>query len=180
VAPRLWNRDERDGAALLVCEWREGVTAARAAAELREREDGGRALLALACDVARAYALLHARGVVHGDVHPGNVLLAEEGGRWRVRGLLDFGDSLCGAREYEFVAPGVLMVQGDGELQRAMLSSYGFRESQLDASLRARLMLLTVLYECSDLRKYALRLSPEAVGYTLEELERAVWAFAPD
>jgi hypothetical protein len=38
-------------------------------------------------------------------------------------------------------------------------------------------MLLTILYECSDLRKYALRLRPEAVNFTLEELERAIWNF---
>jgi len=117
---------------------------------------------------------------LHGDVHAGNLLLEEEGGRWRVRGLLDFGDSFCGARDYEFVAPGVLMVQGDRELQRALLVAYGYRESQLDATLRARLMLLTVLYECSDLRKYARRLAPEAEGFTLDRLERAVWAFAAD
>jgi hypothetical protein len=38
-------------------------------------------------------------------------------------------------------------------------------------------MLLTILYECSDLRKYALRLHPEAVELSLEELERAIWNF---
>jgi hypothetical protein len=39
-------------------------------------------------------------------------------------------------------------------------------------------MLLTVLYECSDLRKYAMRLAPEAVDFTLRELEAAIWTFA--
>jgi hygromycin-B 7''-O-kinase len=116
---------------------------------------------------------------LHGDIHAGNMLLAEEGGRWQIKGLIDFGDSLCGFHEYEFVAPGVLMAQGDAELQRAMLLAYGYAESQLDQSLRARLMLLTVLYECSDLRKYALRLAPEAVSLTLSELESAIWKFAP-
>lgn len=114
---------------------------------------------------------------LHGDIHAGNVLLVERGGRWRVNGLIDFGDSLCGAKEYEFVAPGVLMVQGDAELQRALLLAYGYAEAQLDHELRARLMLLTILYECSDLRKYALRLSPAAVELTLDELERAIWTF---
>ncbi|MBA2732371.1 MAG: aminoglycoside phosphotransferase family protein [Acidobacteria bacterium] len=114
---------------------------------------------------------------LHGDIHAGNVLLDEEGGHWRVTGLIDFGDSLCGFHEYEFVAPGVLMVQGSRELQRAMLLAYGYTEAQLDLNLRARLMLLTVLYECSDLRKYALRLAPEAVHLTLDELEAAIWAF---
>lgn len=41
-------------------------------------------------------------------------------------------------------------------------------------------MLLTVLYECSDLRKYALRLAPDAIHLTLCELERAIWKFAAD
>jgi hygromycin-B 7''-O-kinase len=116
--------------------------------------------------------------MLHGDVHPGNVLLKEVNGRWQVAGLFDFGDSFCGLREYEFVAPGVLMVQGSAELQRALLLAYGYAEAELDVTLRARLMLLTILYECSDLRKYALRLAPEAVHLKLEELETAIWRFA--
>lgn len=115
--------------------------------------------------------------LLHGDIHPGNVLLAERNGRWQVTGLFDFADSLIGFHEYEFVAPGVLMVQGKREMQRAMLLAYGYGETELDLNLRARLMLLTVLYECSDLRKYALRLAPEAVYLTLDKLERAIWTF---
>lgn len=117
---------------------------------------------------------------LHGDIHAGNLLLAEEGGHWRISGLIDFGDSLCGFHEYEFVAPGLLMVQGDAELQRAMLLAYGYAEQQLDPVLRARLMLLTILYECSDLRKYALRLAPTAVNLTLDELEQAIWKFTAE
>ncbi len=120
----------------------------------------------------------HEQVFLHGDIHAGNLLLDERNGRWRITGLIDFGDSLCGFHEYEFVAPGVLMVQGSRELQRAMLLAYGYREAQLDLTLRARLMLLTVLYECSDLRKYALRLAPEAVHLTLDQLEAAIWTFA--
>jgi len=118
--------------------------------------------------------------MLHGDIHPGNVLLAEKNGRWQVTGLFDFGDSFCGFDEYEFVAPGVLMVQGRREEQRAMLLAYGYSESELDLNLRARLMLLTILYECSDLRKYALRLRPDAINLTLDELERAIWTVVAD
>ncbi len=115
--------------------------------------------------------------LLHGDVHPGNLLLAQEKGHWKITGLFDFGDSFCGFHEYDFVAPCVLMLQGNRELQRAFLLAYGYQESQLDMSLRARLMLLTVLYECSNLRKYALRLTPEAVDFTLDELEAAIYPF---
>lgn len=116
--------------------------------------------------------------LLHGDVHLGNLLLTQKGGCWQVSGLFDFGDSLCGFHEYEFVTPGVLVVQGNRALQRTLLLAYGYQESQLDANLRARLMMLTILYECSNLRKYALRLRPEAVNFTLEELEAAIWTFA--
>lgn len=115
---------------------------------------------------------------LHGDVHAGNLMFAQEGTHWGVTGLFDFGDSFCGFYEYDFVAPGVLMMQGDAGLQRAFLRAYGYQESELNETLRARLMLLTVLYECSDLRKYALRLNPEAVNLTLDELEAAIWSFA--
>ena len=41
--------------------------------------------------------------LLHGDIHLGNLLLAQSGGGWRISGLFDFGDSLCGFHEYEFV-----------------------------------------------------------------------------
>lgn len=141
-------------------------------------------LKSLPAYIAARLELLPAHGsnpvLLHGDIHPGNVLLSEAGGRWQITGLFDFGDSFCGFHEYDFVAPGVLMVQGQRELQRTLLFAYGYSAAQLDADLRARLMLLTVLYECSDLRKYALRLAPDAVGRTLDELEAAIWTFAAD
>ena len=126
--------------------------------------------------------LVHAaasdRVFLHGDVHPGNLMAQERGGQWRLSGLLDFGDAFMGSREYDFVAPGVLMLQGRADLQRACLIAYGYDAHRLDDSLRRRLMLLTILYECSDLRKYALRLRPEAIALSLPELERAIWRFA--
>ncbi|MGH1362383.1 MAG: aminoglycoside phosphotransferase family protein [Calditrichia bacterium] len=115
--------------------------------------------------------------LLHGDIHLGNLMLIQNNGRWQISGLFDFGDAFHGNVEYDFVAPGVLMIQGNRELQRAFLLAYGYEESQLDAELRAKLMLLTILYECSNLRKYALRLAPEAVDFTLAELEAAIWRF---
>ena len=115
---------------------------------------------------------------LHGDVHFGNLRLIEKSGRWRISGLFDFADSLAGFHEYEFVAVGVLMIQGQGEIQREFFLSYGYVENEINETLRRRLMVLTILYECSNLRKYALRLKPEAVNFTLNELEREIWSFA--
>jgi len=114
---------------------------------------------------------------LHGDVHFGNLRLLETDGNWRISGLFDFADSLSGFHEYDFLAVGVLMIQGQGELQREFFRAYGYKENEIDETTRRRLMLLTILYETADLRRYALRLKPEAVDYTLDELERAIWAF---
>lgn len=115
---------------------------------------------------------------LHGDVHFGNLLVQNSNDGRRISGLFDFGDSLCGFHEFDFVAVGLLMIQGQGELQREFFRAYGYAENELDESFRKRLMLMTILYECSDLRRYALRLKPEAVNFTLDELERAIWSFA--
>lgn len=115
---------------------------------------------------------------LHGDVHFGNLRLQKANGAWKVSGLFDFADSRVGFYEYDFLAVGVLMFQGQTEVQGEFFKSYGYAESELDESFRRRLMMLTMLYETSDLRRYALRLKPEAAGFTLEELERAIWSFA--
>lgn len=115
---------------------------------------------------------------LHGDVHFGNLRLQKTRSGWRISGLFDFADSICGFYEFDFLAVTVLMIQGQRKVQREFFRAYGYADSELDESLRKRLMLMTVLYECSDLKRYALRLKPEAVNFTLEELEKAIWSFA--
>lgn len=115
---------------------------------------------------------------LHGDVHFGNLLLQKTNGEWQISGLFDFADSLCGFHEYDFLAVGVLMIQGQREIQRRFFRAYGYAENELDEDFRRRLMLMTVLYECSDLRRYAIRLKPEAVNFSFDELKNAIWSFA--
>jgi hygromycin-B 7''-O-kinase len=114
---------------------------------------------------------------LHGDVHFGNLHFEKSRGKWRISGLFDFADSLCGFHEFDFLAIGLLMIQGQREIQREFFRAYGYAENEINENLRKRLMLMTVLYECSDLSRYAVRLKPEAVNFTFEELERAIWSF---
>lgn len=114
---------------------------------------------------------------LHGDVHFGNLRLRKASGRWEIAGLFDFADSLKGFREYDFLAVGVLIIQGQGDLQREIFRFFDYSDTEMDETMRHRLMLLTCFYEWSDLRRYAVRLRPEAVDYSLGELERAIWNF---
>lgn len=86
LAPALLARGAEDGRDFLAVSWCAGVDALEAAAGLREAGDTA-GLLALAGRVLGAYARLHARGWLHGDVHPRNVVVGAGG---RVT-LIDFG-----------------------------------------------------------------------------------------
>lgn len=115
---------------------------------------------------------------IHSDFHFGNLRLTNTNGAWKISGLFDFADSRRGFHEYEFLAVGLLIMQGQREVQREFFRAYGYAESELDETMRKRLMMLTMLYETSDLRRYAMRLKPAAVEFSLDELERGIWSFA--
>ncbi|MCW5961528.1 MAG: aminoglycoside phosphotransferase family protein [Pyrinomonadaceae bacterium] len=114
---------------------------------------------------------------MHADVHFGNLGVVRTEKSLEIAGLFDFADSRRGFFEYDFLAVGVLMIQGQRKLQREFFRSYGYAGSELDEQMRKRLMMLTMLYETADLRRYAIRLKPEAVEFSLEELEKGIWSF---
>jgi eukaryotic-like serine/threonine-protein kinase len=89
LSPRLLGAGDLDGRRWLAMEWLPGVDAAAAGAELRRRGDRA-GLLALCRSILAAYARLHEGEVIHGDVHPRNVLVGPAG---EIH-LIDFGLSL--------------------------------------------------------------------------------------
>lgn len=114
---------------------------------------------------------------LHGDIHLGNLRFDHSNGFPVVSGLFDLADSLVGWHEYDLLAICVLIIQGERELQREFLRAYGYRDKELNDEMRRRLMMLTMLYETSDLRRYAQRLRPDAVTLDLYELEKEIWSF---
>lgn len=114
---------------------------------------------------------------MHADVHFGNLRFTEKNGSPAVSGLFDFADSRIGWHEYDILAIGVLIIQGERDLQREFFRAYGYADAHMNEEMRRRLMMLTMLYETADLRRYAMRLRPDAVDLDLYELERAIWSF---
>ena len=94
VSPRLIDIGEGDGRSYLVVTWHPGADAESAAAELRRQPpaDGREQLLALGDRILAAYADIHRQGVLHGDVHPSNVLVAGDGSVT----VIDFGLATLG------------------------------------------------------------------------------------
>jgi serine/threonine-protein kinase len=99
-APRLLDQGTLEGRQFLIETWHGGIHPDAAAAEFRGDPSAaqGHNLLTLFRELASAYARLHARGVVHGDVHPGNLILGPDG----TVTILDFGWSRLAGRR----APG--------------------------------------------------------------------------
>ena len=91
VSPRLIMEGRHEERPFLASEWIDGIDSARAAAHLRSvySKQGRQRLLDYCCNILGAYTFLHDKNVIHGDVHPGNIIVDEEGG---VR-LIDFGYS---------------------------------------------------------------------------------------
>jgi len=84
IAPRLIGAGVHEERPYLIIEWIAGVDTGVAAAQRRHDRAS---VIDLCASIAAAYATLHARGVLHGDVHNRNILVGE-----RVL-LLDFGYS---------------------------------------------------------------------------------------
>lgn len=91
-SPRLLEVGEAHDRRFLAMEWRPGAPIATVAQQARASGDRSRSH-ALVAALLAAYGRLHARGVLHGDIHPGNILVADDG---RVT-LLDFGRARVGA-----------------------------------------------------------------------------------
>ena len=101
-SPALVEHGAHDGRPFVAMEWRPGVAVSAAAHQARVSLDRRRQH-ELCGRILAAYAWLHERGIVHGDVHPGNVV-AGDGDHVTI---LDFGRShvVAGAGSRELPPP---------------------------------------------------------------------------
>lgn len=85
--PELLESGTLAGRPFLATRWIEGVDAANAVKNWKSSARGRGRLHALCSDILAAYAHLHEQGVLHGDIHPKNLLIAADG---EVK-IVDFG-----------------------------------------------------------------------------------------
>lgn len=89
VSPTLLDAGMYEEQPYLIMSWCAGIEAASAAEELRRAGDGGDlvGLSDLCLKILQAYSHLQAQGVLHGDIHPRNLLIGADGA---VK-IVDFG-----------------------------------------------------------------------------------------
>jgi eukaryotic-like serine/threonine-protein kinase len=90
-APVLLDFSTWEGRPYLLLEWCYGITVDEFARRLREpwNDESGKQLVNLAIVILEAFSDLHKKGIVHGDIHPKNILVTDDG---RVR-IIDFGQA---------------------------------------------------------------------------------------
>ncbi len=109
--------------------------------------------------------------LLHTEVMREHLLIDQDpAGSWRLSGLIDFEPAMRGEREYEFVAVGVFVAEGDARFLAATLASYGYDRDQLGGpDLRRRLLAWGILHRYGNLSWWMQRL-PEPSRPILDAL----------
>jgi hygromycin-B 7''-O-kinase len=110
-----------------------------------------------------------------GEYIPENFLLSRDGANWRLSGLFDFGDVMTGWGEYDLLGPSAFMAAGRPRRVRSLFEGFGYSAVDIDATLKRRLMALTMLHRASDpVRHICIEGWQEKAG-GLRELQDLVW-----
>jgi serine/threonine protein kinase len=163
----LYEMGEEDGNALLVTELVDGSTLAELSAEgaLSDREIGE-----IGADLCEALDHAHARGVVHRDVKPQNVLVGEQG-EPRAK-LMDFGVARM-ADSAALTAPGDVV----GTLAYMAPEQAEGRDAGPEADVYS---LALTMYECWSGENPNRRATPAATARAIGGRARSLRRLRPD
>lgn len=112
-----------------------------------------------------------------GEYTPMNFLVKQLDGIWHISGLIDFGDAMLGLPEYDLLGPGAFLIQGNKQLLRTFLMSYGYLPHELTRSLSHQQAALMLLHQYSNLNIQVRIPNWQDKVRSLEELENLVWGF---
>ena len=113
--------------------------------------------------------------ILTGEYNPENLLLEERSGHWRLKALIDFGDTMTGWGEYDLLGPSTFAAAGMPGRVRSLLGGFGYSTARADAGLRRRLMTLLLLHRFSNLAVQIRVEEWQQKAANLYELERLLW-----
>jgi hygromycin-B 7''-O-kinase len=113
--------------------------------------------------------------LLNGDLTEDHILLEQRDGKWRISGLIDFGDALVGSRDYEWVALWFSALDRDYEELTAFMTAYD-PHLKLDDAFFTRAMAFTLLHEFGpDILALTLRAMGQPQIESLQELQALLW-----
>jgi hygromycin-B 7''-O-kinase len=116
-----------------------------------------------------------ALALLNGDLTEDHILLEQRGGRWRISGLIDFGDALVGAREYEWIALWFSGLERNYDELTAFMLAYD-SQLKLDDAFFTRAMAFTFLHEFGpDILAGTLQALGDPQVTCLQELQALLW-----
>ncbi|HEY9843495.1 MAG TPA: aminoglycoside phosphotransferase family protein [Candidatus Obscuribacterales bacterium] len=89
--------------------------------------------------------------LMHCEIGPEHLLLQQKVDTCEISGLIDFGDPLIGAPEYEFGAVCITFTAGRPDLRRELLMAYGYPEAALNQALSRRLLAAALMHRFGTL-----------------------------
>jgi hygromycin-B 7''-O-kinase len=113
--------------------------------------------------------------ILTGEYIPENFLLNRDGERWRLAGLIDFGDVMTGWGEYDLLGPSAFMTAGRPRRVRSLLSGFGYSDADINPALRRRLMALMLLHRFSDPVRHICIAGWQQQAGDLFELQELLW-----
>ena len=113
--------------------------------------------------------------ILTGEYIPENFLLAHQDGRWRLAGLIDFGDVLTGWRDYDLLGPSAFMAAGQPRLVRSLFEGFGYSRANIDFTLKRRLMALMLLHRFSDPNRRICIEGWQRKADNLVDLQELIW-----
>ena len=101
-------------------------------------------------DAATLIPLDRAPVILTGEYIPENFLLRRDGDRWRLSGLIDFGDVMTGWGEYDLLGPSAFMTAGIKRRVRSLFEGFGYSSADIGPAMKRRLLALMLLHRASD------------------------------
>ena len=113
--------------------------------------------------------------LVNGDLTEDHILLEQRDGKWHISALIDFGDALVGARDYEWIALWFSGLDRDYDGLAAFMAAYDPR-LKLDDAFFTRAMAFTFLHEFGpDILALTLKALGKPQVASIQELQALLW-----
>jgi hygromycin-B 7''-O-kinase len=113
--------------------------------------------------------------ILTGEYIPENFLLANDGGAWRLAGLIDFGDVQTGFGAYDLLGPSAFMAAGRPRRVQSLFAGFGYSRADMNFALKRRLMALMLLHRASDPIRHICIEGWQEQANDLVQLQELIW-----